>query len=234
MIRVQKNCKHKLFNSSRMLIKVCGVKLDEDLAAIASAGVDFVGLIFYPASARYAGGSIDKNLVELLAKTYPNLKRVGVFVNADREDVLINAESYHLNTLQFHGEETPEYCAQFKDRFSIIKALAIETEEDFGACEKYEGICDYFLFDTSGPLPGGNGYGWDWSLLSAYNGDTPFLLSGGIGPADILKICAIRHPRLTGIDINSKFEKIPGVKNCEAIKSFVRIIKAGEYEIYGE
>lgn len=216
-----------------MIVKVCGLKLTEDLAATAAAGADCVGMIFFPPSARYAAGHVDPQILELFARSYPNLKRVGVFVDADEDDVRITAEKYNLNTLQFHGEESPEYCSSFREKFTVLKAISIATEEDFEKCEPFDAACDYFLFDTAGPLYGGNGFGWDWSLLSHYTGNTPFLVSGGIGPNDILKVGAIRHPQFAGIDINSGFEKYPGVKNTEAIKSFIRIIKAGEYEIHG-
>lgn len=216
-----------------MIVKVCGLKLNEDLALVANSGADFVGFIFYPSSSRYAAGSIDPQMLELLERTRPNLKRVGVFVNEDEDEVRRTAEQFHFNALQFHGEESDDYCALFRDAFTVIKAFPIQTESDFEKCERYAESCDYFLFDTSGPLYGGNGFSWDWSLLAKYSADKPFLVSGGIGPADLQKVGAIRHPQFAGIDINSGFEKYPGVKNTDAIKSFIRLIKAGEYEIQG-
>lgn len=217
-----------------MIVKVCGIKQNEDLVLIANSGADYVGFIFYPPSSRYAAGTIDPQMLELLERTRPNLKRVGVFVNEDEDNVRRIAEQYHLNTLQFHGEESADYCGQFKNTFTVIKAMPIQAESDFEKCNGYTEACDYFLFDTAGPLYGGNGYGWDWSLLANYAEDTPFLVSGGIGPADLMKVAAIRHPQFAGIDINSGFEKYPGAKNTDAIKSFIRIIKAGEYAIQGQ
>lgn len=217
-----------------MQIKVCGLRMNEDIAAIASSGAEFIGLIFYPASSRYAAGIVDPNLMELIARTNPNVKRVGVFVDMDADEVRITAEKYHLNTLQFHGEETPEYCAEFANDYTVIKAFPIAQASDFENTSAYEGICQLFLFDTAGPLLGGNGFSWDWSMLASYSGNTPFLVSGGIRQGDVLKVGQIRHPQFVGIDINSGFEVYPGVKNTEAIKLFVRIIKAGEYAVLGE
>lgn len=212
-----------------MQIKVCGLRMNEDIASVANSGAEYVGLIFYPASSRYAAGITDPNLMELLARTYPKVKRVGVFVDADSDEVRITAEKFHLNVLQFHGEESPEYCAEFANDYTVIKAFPIAESSDFEKTAAYEGMCQMFLFDTAGPLPGGNGFSWDWSLLAGYSGNTPFLVSGGIRQGDVLKVAQIRHPQFVGIDINSGFEVYPGVKNTEAIKLFVRIIKAGEY-----
>lgn len=216
-----------------MQVKVCGLRLNEDIASVASSGADYIGLIFYPGSSRYAAGIADPILLEMVARSYPNMKRVGVFVDADADEVRITAEKFHLNALQFHGDESPEYCAQFAEHYTVIKALSVAEEADFGKCQPFEGSCHLFLFDTAGPHYGGNGYGWDWTLLVHYTGNVPFLVSGGIGQGDVLKVGQIRHPQFAGIDINSGFEVYPGVKNTEAIKLFVRIIKAGEYEILG-
>ncbi len=217
-----------------MKIKVCGLRLNEDIAAVANSGADYIGLIFYTASSRYAAGIADPNLMELIAKSNPKVKRVGVFVDMDADEVRFTAEKYYLNALQFHGDESPEYCAQFSNDYTVIKAFAIDEEFDFSQTEAYEGICETFLFDTSGPLPGGNGFSWDWSMLANYNGNTPFMVSGGIRQGDVLKVAQIRHPQFLGIDINSGFEVYPGVKNTEAIRLFVRIIKAGEYAVLGQ
>lgn len=214
-----------------MQVKVCGLRLNEDIISVASSGADYVGLIFFPGSSRYAAAIADVGTMEHIAKTYPKVNRAGVFVDADADEVRMTAEKFSLNVLQFHGEEDPEYCEEFMNDYTVIKALSIESEGDFAACEAYKNSCHRFLFDTAGPLKGGNGYSWDWSLLSHYEGHLPFFVSGGIGQADILKVAAIRHPMFTGIDINSGFEVYPGVKNTEAVKLFVRIIKAGENAI---
>lgn len=216
-----------------MQVKVCGLRLNEDIASVASSGADYIGLIFYPGSSRYAAGIADPTLMEMISRTYPKVKRVGVFVDADADEVRITAEKFHLNALQFHGEESPEYCSQFANDYTVIKAFAIAEQADFEKCEAYERVCQLFLFDTAGPLYGGNGFSWDWTMLVHYSGNVPFLVSGGIGQSDVLKVGQIRHPQFAGIDINSGFEVYPGVKNTEAVKLFVRIIKAGEYAILG-
>jgi phosphoribosylanthranilate isomerase len=217
-----------------MQIKVCGLRQNEDIAAIASIGVDYIGLIFYPPSARYAAGVTDPGMMDILVRSYPKLKRVGVFVDADEDEVRITAEKYQLNALQFHGDEDPEYCEQFMEKFEVIKAFSIGNKTDFGREENFNGACHRFLFDAKGALYGGNGTGWDWSMLYNYSGRTPFIVSGGIGPNDVNKLGGIRHALFTGIDINSRFEKYPGVKNVEAVKSFVTIIKAGKNELFSQ
>lgn len=181
-------------------------------------GVDWMGFIFWERSSRY----VSKKPTYLPTKQ----KRVGVFVDADIKEILEKVEEYHLDIIQLHGKESPAYIQTLRplcgDRVAaIIKALNIATREDLEQTKPYEGMVDYFLFDTKAKMVGGNGTKFDWSVLTEYKGTTPFILSGGIGPDDADKVKAFRHPRLAGIDLNSRFETAPGVKDIEQLKHFI-------------
>ena len=148
-----------------------------------------------------------------------------MFVDEQIGEVQRIAGEYALDIIQLHGHESPDYIRQLHLSCSLIKAFNIATIDDFTACIPYEGLVDYFLFDTKGQRVGGNGQKFDWSVLKAYRGQTPFLLSGGIGPDDALRIKAFCHPRYAGIDLNSRFELSPGLKDIDSIKRFLEKVK---------
>ena len=177
--------------------------------------VDLMGFIFWPKSSRY----VSRRPAYLPTKC----KRVGVFVDEDIETVRRIAADYALAYIQLHGHESPEYCTRLKG-LGLIKAFNIATADDFAQTKPYAGLVDYFLFDTKGKYVGGNGEKFDWSVLSAYDGDTPFLLSGGIGPDDAERIRAFRHPMLAGIDLNSRFETAPAMKDVTALRTFLNLV----------
>ncbi len=216
-----------------MLIKVCGIRENEDLISISKLGIDYAGFIFTPTSPRDAAGILDTGLTELLARSVPNLKKTGVFVNADESEIHDRIDTFHLDAVQLHGEETPELCAALNERVEVIKAFPVESAEDFSAAAAYEGSCAFFLFDAAGPLAGGNGYPFDWSLLTAYEGNTPFFLSGGIGPQDAVRVMEILHPQFAGIDLNSKFELYPGKKDIPRLAAFVNAFKPARHGLHG-
>ena len=197
------------------LLKVCGMREAENIRELEAQGVDLMGFIFWPKSSRYVS--------ERPAYLPTKCKRVGVFVDERIEEVQRIAKEYALDFIQLHGHETPDYIRQLDD-LSIIKAFNIATADDFAACIPYEGLVDYFLFDTKGKSVGGNGEKFDWSVLKAYHGRTPFLLSGGIGPDDATRIKAIRHPRYAGIDLNSRFELSPALKDINKLKTFIQAL----------
>ena len=202
-----------------MLIKVCGMRERENIRRVAATGADWMGFIFYPRSARAITGH------ESAIKECP-LRRVGVFVDATREEMMEKAAEYKLDYLQLHGKESPDTCYALQKRgFGVIKAIPVASTDDLAATADYEGRVDYFLFDTRCPTHGGSGRSFDWSLLSGYKGGTPFLLSGGINPESAEAILRFRHPMFVGIDINSGFETSPGIKDAEKIKAFIRTIK---------
>ena len=152
-------------------------------------------------------------------------KKVGVFVNATIESMMEKASTYKLDYLQLHGNESPEDCHTLQKRgYSLIKAFPIATKEDFEKTREYEGRVDYFLFDTRCEGYGGSGKRFDWSILTEYKGETPFLLSGGIRPENAEAIRNFRHPRFAGIDLNSGFEIEPGLKDVDKLKNFIQQI----------
>lgn len=196
-----------------MIIKVCGMREPENIRAIEQLGIQWMGFIFWPQSSRY----IKKCPTYLPTKC----KRVGVFVDATIADIRASIEEYGLDLIQLHGHESPAFIQSIGHENPIIKAFSIATTADLTLAASYEGVVDYFLFDTKAKLVGGNGTKFDWSVLQAYHGATPFLLSGGIGPDDVERIRQFHHPQLAGIDLNSRFETSPALKDITKLKRFI-------------
>jgi|TARA_Y100000385_G_C13001313_1_gene597372 phosphoribosylanthranilate isomerase len=198
-----------------MKLKVCGMREIENISALAELKPDYMGFIFWAPSSRY---------VEYTTPALPNqIKKTGVFVDATPDYIQSTIQDHHLNAVQLHGEETPAYCELIQEfGVEVIKAFSIKEQFDFSLLDSYEDRCDYFLFDTKGELPGGNGYGFDWSILHNYSSTKPFFLSGGIGPEDYKKINSLLNLDLPvfAIDVNSKFELSPGLKNIDLITPF--------------
>ena len=193
-----------------MFVKVCGL-VEQNQVQSLDVLVDFVGFIFYPHSKRF---------VETVP-TSTNAKRVGVFVDELLEQIETKIVSHQLDLVQLHGDENPERCREIRKQVPVIKSFGLDTSFDFKALIPYEGSVDYFLFDTKTPLKGGSGVQFDWSILDRYNLSTPFILSGGINEDSIESIKNIYHPKLVGIDINSRFEVSPGNKDIQRIKKFI-------------
>ncbi|WP_037325446.1 phosphoribosylanthranilate isomerase [Salinimicrobium terrae] len=208
-------------------LKICGMREQENLRQITALQPNYVGLIFYKDSPRYVSEAIEHLDSEI--------KITGVFVNASEVEILEKAENYNLDAVQLHGEESPEICQKLKDTFSksgkpveIIKVFGMKEVFNFDRLKPYEGIVDFFLFDTRGKNKGGNGVTFDWDLLKEYPSSTPFFLSGGIGPEEIEAIKRLysifknegNQELFYGIDVNSKFETAPAVKDPEALKLF--------------
>ncbi len=209
-----------------MIIKVCGMREPRNVREVAALDIDWIGFIFYERSKRFVGqdpagpGATDDDA------TRSATKRVGVFVNATIESMMEKASAYGLDYLQLHGDESPETCHALQKRgYALIKAFPIASKEDFGKTKEYEGRVDYFLFDTKCESYGGSGRQFDWSILAGYEGETPFLLSGGIHPGSAEAIRGLRHPRLAGIDLNSGFEIEPGLKDVDKLKKFIQQIQ---------
>jgi len=225
------------------VIKVCGMRDAENIREVEALGVDWMGFIFWPKSSRY----VSKQPDYLPRK----VKRVGVFVDATVDDMLQHVAAFGLDLIQLHGHETPadidnlrhclENCATApRCRVGcgiaatphadstvprLVKAFNIATPADLDATQPYEGLVDYFLFDTKGHSVGGNGEKFDWSVLSSYKGHTPFLLSGGIGPDDAGRVKDFHHEKCIGIDVNSCFESSPAVKDIEKLRRFINEVK---------
>ena len=184
----------------------------DNIREVEMLGIDMMGFIFWPKSSRCVSQRPD-----YLPK---HVKRVGVFVDEDPEQVKRLAADYGLDYIQLHGQESPAYIFQLGG-LHIIKAFNIATVEDLQQTQPYEGLVDYFLFDTKGKSVGGNGEKFNWDVLDAYQGSTHFLLSGGIGPDDAANVKAFHHPKCIGIDLNSRFEVTPGHKDINKLKRFL-------------
>lgn len=211
-----------------MLIKVCGMREPENIRQLQELAVDWIGLIFYPRSPRFFGGD-DRAVAALdTLRERPHPPRtVGVFVNASVEQMMETATRYRLDYLQLHGAESPDTCYALQKRgWAVIKAFSIATEEDLQQAAAYEGRVDYFLFDTKCEGYGGSGRVFDWNVLSAYFGATPFLLSGGIRPESLDALLRFSHPRWAGIDLNSGFEIRPGEKDIDRLRAFITSFKS--------
>lgn len=203
------------------LVKVCGMREPENIKEVIASGVDMLGLIFYPRSSRYVAEG-DEYLRGELYNGGRRVKKVGVFVDAPLEQMLEIANSYKLDFLQLHGDESPDLCYSLQKRgFGVIKAFPVATKEDLDKTAEYNGRADYFLFDTKCEGYGGSGQRFDWDVLAAYQGETPFFLSGGLKPSCLGNLKSFFHPLLVGIDLNSGFEHAPAHKNAAALTDFI-------------
>ena len=201
-----------------MKIKICGMKYSENIRAVAELKPDFMGFIFYPKSPRYAE-PLD---IATLNAIPPTIKKIGVFVNENLENILTICYKYKLDGVQLHGTELVEMCNELKKvGYIVIKAFPVAKAYNFKVTKAYEGVCDYYLFDTKTDAYGGSGVKFNWGILDEYVGETPFLLSGGIAADDAEAILKIEHPKFAGIDLNSKFEVKPGLKNITLLEEFL-------------
>ncbi|MEW7292562.1 phosphoribosylanthranilate isomerase [Aquimarina sp. 2304DJ70-9] len=215
-----------------MKLKVCGMKYQENIEAVAKLQPDYLGFIFYEKSPR--------NFEEEIPALPSTIKKTGVFVDASIDFIIEKVSEFGFKAVQLHGNETVEYCKDLKSQLEnhtepldwntepveVWKVFSIKDEFDFDLLQPYEGIVDYFLFDTKGKEKGGNGYAFDWSVLEGYPSTTPFILSGGIGLDEVEKIKAILKTDLPihGIDVNSKFEIKPGLKNIKDLEEFKKLL----------
>lgn len=187
----------------------------ENIRAVEECAIDMMGFIFYPQSPRF----VAKKPGYLPDK----IRRIGVFVDMSLEDIRSRIAEYGLYGVQLHGNEPPHLCEALRSNgVKVIKAFPIRDRFSLEACRNYEPVCDYFLFDTPTPGYGGAGTTFDWKLLDRYNGKTPFLLSGGIGTENIESFRPFSHSRWAGIDLNSRFETVPALKDVEKLKAFIR------------
>lgn len=193
------------------------MKYQENINALGRLPIDLMGMIFYEKSPRYVDHSIERS--------NRNLKLVGVFVDAGTDFITEKTQEYGLDFIQLHGNESPGYCKAISQLKPVIKAFSISDKSDFEKTMQYENICEYFLFDTKTPQYGGSGQKFDWQILNEYKGNTRFLLSGGISADDAEAIKNIRHPLLTGVDLNSRFEIKPGEKDIELLEKFIKELR---------
>jgi phosphoribosylanthranilate isomerase len=210
-----------------MNIKVCGITQFKQLQQLEALNIDYAGLIFYKDSPRYMG---DKLTGKQIKEADFDIKKVGVFVNPGYSELLDAIDEYGLDIVQLHGNETPELCEELSGEVEVIKAFRIAGDESINIDEMvmpYDAVCDFYLFDTAGLKEsfGGTGQQFDWNILKKAKIEKPFFLSGGIGPDDAPKIKSFRHPDFFAIDINSKFETAPGIKDMAAILKFLQGFK---------
>jgi phosphoribosylanthranilate isomerase len=195
-----------------MFLKVCGITLPEQMKQIDQENLaELIGLIFYPKSPRF---------VSKMNYTPKHAKSVGVFVNGGFNDIMHLVNTHKLEYVQLHGEETPELCGKLRSNLKVIKVFSVKDKLDMALMSRYENFCDYFLFDTYSQSYGGTGKSFSWDILQSYEGTIPFILSGGIGLESAQSLKEFEHPQMAGIDINSRFEIVPGIKDLELIKNF--------------
>ena len=210
---------------SRLLVKVCGMRDAAALASVAALGPDFLGFIFASASPRFVGDALAPELLQRLPAT---IWKVGVFVNATTATILAAAQRFGLSAAQLHGQETPAQCEELSEAgLLVMKAFSVGQAVDFAALLPYVPHCDFFLFDTKGAAPGGNGAIFDWNLLSRYNLPVPYFLAGGLGLEHAAELAALRLPGLVGVDLNSGFETAPGVKDAGLVEKMLTQLRSG-------
>ncbi|MGN6542491.1 MAG: phosphoribosylanthranilate isomerase [Ginsengibacter sp.] len=216
-----------------MKIKVCGNRDLNQLKELENLEIDYAGLIFYPQSPRYVLKEISGNDVRDLNLSIP---KVGVFVNAAEEEIMQQIEDFGLNLVQLHGDETASFCSRISNQIKVIKAFRItdfEANVDW-LVKEYDEVCDYYLFDKANAgLYGGTGEKFNWNLLENSVIGKPFFLSGGISSEDAEALKSFHHPFFYGVDVNSRFEKEPGIKDVKLIKEFVNQVKNKNYKNVG-
>ncbi len=229
-----------------MIIKVCGMRDADNIREVSELDIDMMGFIFWKDSPRfvrmisshagiipdYSEERLNKNSGKVVDDQH-RIKRVGVFVDDMPQTIVTRIYNYELDYVQLHGEESCIMIDNLRRTLEpdirtgvkIIKTISVSSVEDIEKTKEYEGCVDLFLFDTKCPTMGGSGDKFDWSVLSAYKGNVPFLLSGGIGMDDVDKIKSFQHPQFAGVDVNSCFETEPGVKDVEKLWLFVEKIR---------
>lgn len=205
-----------------LYVKVCGMRDGDNIEAVEALGIDLMGFIFYAKSPRYVD-SIPSYLPKSIA-------RVGVFVNESQQRIEELVAQFGLSFVQLHGGESPAFCSELRCRggVKVIKAISISSRADLERATEYDGVCDMLLFDTKCDGYGGSGESFDWSILADYRGDTPFMLSGGIGVESIEELKNFSHPKLVGYDLNSRFESSPAVKDISLLDRFLSAFTSSE------
>lgn len=205
-----------------MKVKVCGLRETDNINAVVALQPDYIGFICYSRSPRYM---VDELSAEDLKGVRDDVVKTGVFVNAVADVVDEHVNNYQFDAIQLHGNESPDFCRRFKGKVTVIKAFGVNELFDFELLEPYADSVDMFLFDTSTPQHGGSGEVFNWDILHKYHLNIPFMLSGGISLENIAEVKKIQHPQLYGVDLNSRFEDKPGLKNIDKLKEAFTIIK---------
>jgi len=210
------------------MIKVCGMRDIENINQLQELDIDFMGIIRYSKSKRF----VDDSQKEKVAQQTMNKGTVGVYVNESLENILKDIIPLQLDVIQLHGDEDSAFAkALLEIDIKIFKAFQITEDFDFNSLKEWEELAAqyvgklFFLFDTATPNYGGSGKKFNWSILDSYKGEVPFLLSGGISKDDVVLVKEFKHNMFLGIDLNSKFENEPGLKNIEEIKTFIEKLR---------
>ncbi len=200
----------------------------DNISAVAALNPDFMGFIFYPPSPRFADGLLDTDLLRSLP---PGIRKTGVFVHPEKQQLLKIVEKYGLDFVQLHGPGTPDLNQELrKSGIGVIQAFSVDSAFDFKQTKAYESSSDYFLFDTKGEGFGGHGRPFDWGILKNYEGTVPFLLAGGISNKNAGGIHELHHPAMAGVDVNSRYETAPALKDPEALKILFNTLRVQKSE----
>src|SRR5690606_12180768 len=202
-------------------IKICGLRDPENIREVLALQPDYIGFIFYPASKRYVGTSLDDRWITQLKGAV----KTAVLVDADEQEAQAIVDQFGFQAVQLHGSESPGYCGRLRSAgFTVIKAFGIDEPFSGNRLADYEDVVDYYLFDTQSPQHGGTGKRFDWTLLQGYPFPKPFFLSGGISAGNIREALEIDDDRLYALDLNSKFETTPGIKDIALLKQTLQTI----------
>jgi phosphoribosylanthranilate isomerase len=204
-----------------MKIKVCGLKYPDNIKVVAELAPDYVGFIYYDRSPRF----VNDIAADVLNNVPASIYKTGVFVNESKQEINRLIDTFEFNAIQLHGDEDPDFANSFKGKVQVIKAFGVNEDFDFSQLNDYANKVDYFLFDTKTNIHGGSGKTFDWSILNNYKLNVPFFLSGGLSLDNLEQIAKITHPQFYGVDLNSKFETAPGIKDIEKLKQAFSLIK---------
>ncbi len=202
-----------------MRLKICGLTQQENIQALIALQPDYMGFIFHPGSPRYMAHQLNPEDVHQIPSS---IIKTGVFVNAGIIDIMRTIERYKLDAVQLHGNETPEFCGLLHQRTIVIKSFGIDEDFEFATLSDYESVCHYFLFDTATPQHGGSGKCFDLRLLQNAAIRKPFFLSGGIDASILENADQLAALNVFGLDINSRFETAPGIKNTNSVQQFTQ------------
>lgn len=207
--------------SGKIKIKVCGMRDLDNITQVAALAPDYMGFIFYSPSPRYVGG--DFRLTDI---SKPTMKRVGVFVNADNDEIMKQSGAVGFDHVQLHGNESALQAGKLKDLgFTVIKVFSVDDDFDFALTKQYNPVVDYFLFDTKGKLYGGNARTFNWKVLSRYDQDVPFFLSGGLSVENIDDVSSLEGMNLHALDLNSGVEQVPGFKDLKKLEAIFKAME---------
>lgn len=210
-----------------MIVKVCGMRDEQNIKDICQLNIQWIGLNFYKPSSRFIA-RFEKDSIAHIPK---HIKRIGIFVNETLQTICQIVEQYKLDFVQLHGDESLSFCESISPICKVIKVFRIDENFDMSSTKEYEGAVDFFLFDTNTKHFGGSGKKFNWDVLAHYTGYVPFLLSGGIGPQDASELIKLEHPKFIGIDINSKFELAPAIKSKVSIETFLTTLNSENSEL---